>query len=56
MTRFRNVALAAGSLLVTLVLVESVLRWTGYEYKPLHIDIRNADSRGYHAFEDEHFV
>jgi lysophospholipase L1-like esterase len=46
----------AGSLLLALVLAELVLRWTGYEYKPLKIDTRNIDRRSFHVFEDEHFV
>ena len=51
-----NLALVVGSLLLTLVLAELVLRWTGYQYKPLKIVTRNPDRRSFHVFEDEHFV
>lgn len=49
------VALVATAL--CLVLVEQTLRATGFEYRPMTIDVANEeDARLYHLFEDNHFV
>lgn len=46
-----------GAVLVALVVAEQVLRWIGWEYKPLTIQVRDRqDARGFHLFDDEHFV
>ncbi len=52
-----NLALAALSLAVVVVVAEQVLRAVDYEPSPLRIKIgkRNEDWRLFHAFEDRHF-
>jgi len=54
--RLANLATAAGTVLVTLLLAEGVLRLVGYEYKPLKLDVGAHDDRGAHLFKEEHFV
>lgn len=42
---------------VALVLGEQILRWVGYEYRPVSIDVGSTeDARYYHLFGSDHFV
>jgi lysophospholipase L1-like esterase len=51
-----NLALVLGGVFVSLLVAELLLRWTGYEYRPLKIGLENADQRSSHIFDDSHFV
>lgn len=52
-----RLVLVAGSLVVTLVLVELALRAVGYEQGPLSIQIEDtADARAFHVFQDDNFT
>ncbi len=50
-----NLALAAATLVVTIMVAELALRVVGYAYSPLHIEIIGGDARVQHVFEDGHF-
>lgn len=49
--------LVGGSLLLALFAVEHSLRWAGWEFRPLSVEVRDIqDARGFHLFKDDHFV
>ncbi|MGH9460835.1 MAG: SGNH/GDSL hydrolase family protein [Vicinamibacteria bacterium] len=51
-----NLCLALGGVFVSLLIAEVLLRWTGYQYRPLKIGLDDADQRSSHIFDDRHFV
>jgi lysophospholipase L1-like esterase len=51
-----NLLTVLGAIAATLLLAEGLLRLTGYEYKPLKLDVGAHDDRGTHLFQEDHFV
>jgi lysophospholipase L1-like esterase len=51
-----NLGLLLGGVFASLLAAELLLRWTGYEYRPLKIGSDDADQRSFHIFNDRHFV
>jgi lysophospholipase L1-like esterase len=52
-----NLLLSVLSTLVSLSLVEQILKATHFQADPLHIDVANkSDARYYHVFEDHQFI
>ncbi len=51
-----KVCLLIGSVFASLLVAEILLRWTGYEYRPLKIEFGAIDDRYFHIFENRHFV
>ncbi len=52
-----KITVLLASILLAIFAAEHALRFLGWEYRPLSVEVRDVeDARGFHLFKDEHFV